>query len=162
MSLAAPPLISSEKHDWETPEWLFNVLDEEFAFSLDAAASCDTAKCCNYFTPTMDSLGLDWGDYGDTVWLNPPYGRGVEAWIKKAYEESRKGPTVVVLIFSRTDTKWWHSFAMKAAEIRFVKGRLTFLQNGKPAPHPAPAPSCILVFAPWSQGPPSIKTMRKR
>ena len=76
--------------------------------------------------------------------MNPPYGREIGKWMKKAYQESKKGIIVVCLIPSRTDTKWWHEYAMKG-EIRFIKGRLYFTdQHGKTGT--APFPSAIVIF----------------
>ena len=85
------------------------------------------------------------------AFVNPPYGREISKWVKKAYEEGLKPHTTVVcLLPSRTDTKWWHDYCMKANEIYFVKGRLKF-GNSKNA---APFPSVVVVF----RGPP-IKGM---
>lgn len=138
-------LFSSRRQDWETPQALFDEVNKEFDFNLDAAATESTAKCIAYITPEQDALSSDWclraGRRG-AVWLNPPYGRGVGAWIQKAYEEAQNGLTVVCLIFARTDTKWWHDWAMKAHEIRLLRGRVRF-QGAKAS---APAPSCLLVF----------------
>lgn len=75
--------------------------------------------------------------------MNPPYSQ-IADWIKKAYEESLKGVTVVCLIPSRTDTRYWHSYCMKASEIRFIKGRLKFSNNKNSAPFP----SAIVIFRP--------------
>ena len=75
--------------------------------------------------------------------MNPPYGRLIKHWLKKAYEESRnENTTVVCLIPARTDTKYWHEYCMKAEKIYFVKGRLKF--GG--ATNSAPFPSCVVVF----------------
>ena len=75
--------------------------------------------------------------------MNPPYGREIGKWMKKAYAESLRGNTVVCLVPSRTDTKWWHEYATKG-KITFIKGRLKFKQNGKSGS--APFPSAIVVF----------------
>lgn len=135
---------SSKRQDWATPLHVFRDLDSEFKFSLDAAASSSNAKCAKYINEEMNSLLCDWFElsHGGAVWLNPPYGRSIGVWIEKAFLESQKGCTVVCLTFSRTCTRWWHSYAMKAAEIRFIKRRLRFVG----AQASAPAPSCILVF----------------
>ena len=74
--------------------------------------------------------------------MNPPYGREVGVWIEKAYKESLKGAIVVCLIPSRTDTKYWHDYCMKANEIRFIKGRLKFGDSKNSAPFP----SAIVIF----------------
>lgn len=139
-------LFSSDRQDWATPRALFDALDSEFSFALDAAASTNNAKCENYITKEEDSLGLCWHSRvpcsDSSIWLNPPYGRDIGKWIKKAYEESLKGMTVVVLTFCRSDTKWWHRWAMKACEVRLIEGRVRF----EGATASAPAPSCLLVF----------------
>lgn len=137
----ADALFSSEKSDWETPEWLFKQLDEEFDFGLDAAANSLNAKCDLYIGEQRNALTADWSGLG-TVWLNPPYGRHIGQWIEKAYRESQKGITVVVLVPARTDTAWWHDWAMRAQEIRFIRGRLKFVG----AASSAPFPSAILIF----------------
>ena len=78
--------------------------------------------------------------------MNPPYGRDIKHWIKKAYEEGQKPNTIVVcLIPSRTDTKYWHDYCMKAWNIHFVKGRLKF-KNDNAGNNSAPFPSAVIVF----------------
>ena len=126
---------------WETPQAFFDKLNLEFEFNLDPCASAYTAKCEKYFTEADDGLLQDWS--GHTVFCNPPYGRGIKEWIKKAYEESQKDNTkVVLLIPARTDTTYWHKYIMRAREIRFVKGRLKF--GG--AKNSAPFPSAVVIF----------------
>lgn len=144
MPLSSEQMFSSEKMDWATPWALFNFVHAEFDFSLDAAASPSNAKCSRYITAEEDSFTKEWHDEADggAVWLNPPYGRGLDRWVEKAYRESLKGCCVVVLTFARTDTRWWHDWAMKAAEIRLIAGRLKFAG----AKNAAPAPSCLLIF----------------
>ncbi len=143
MSKWTAVLYSSDEQKWATPRALFDALDLEFAFELDAAADASNAKCRRYLTEADDSLTVEWSTVTDgAVWLNPPYGRGIGAWIRKAAEESRKGLVVVCLVFARTDTAWWHDYAMRAAEIRLIPGRVTFGD----AKNSAPAPSCVLVF----------------
>ena len=88
----------------------------------------------------IDGLTQEW--FGN-VWMNPPYGRDIKAWMKKAYEQSLYGAKVVCLVPARTDTSWWHEYAMKAREIRFIRGRLRF-GNSK---ENAPFPSVVLVFS---------------
>jgi site-specific DNA-methyltransferase (adenine-specific) len=132
--------------EWETPDALFVAVNKEFGFDLDAAATAANTKLDdNYITPDENALVVDWSSRGKVVWLNPPYGRGMDQWLKKSYEESLKGCTIVVLTFVRSDTAWWQDWAMKAAEIRLIKGRVYFDQDGKTGP--ATAPSCLLVFS---------------
>ncbi|MCH4365383.1 phage N-6-adenine-methyltransferase [Staphylococcus haemolyticus] len=132
---------SSKSNEWTTPQYLFDELNEEFNFTLDPCATDENAKCSKYFTIEDDGLSKDWSN--DVVFMNPPYGRGIKKWIKKAYEESLNGATVVCLIPARTDTTYWHDFIFdKADDIKFLKGRLKF-GNGK---NSAPFPSAIVVY----------------
>lgn len=130
---------SNEKSDWETPGSIFDELNKEFCFDLDPCSSHENKKCRRYFTKVEDGLAQDWGR--STVFMNPPYGREIGKWMKKAYESSLNGATVVCLVPSRTDTVWWHDYALKG-EIRFIKGRLKF---GK-SKNNAPFPSAVVIF----------------
>jgi site-specific DNA-methyltransferase (adenine-specific) len=145
-------LFSSQKQDWETPDDLFEELDDEFNFTIDVCAHEENAKLEVYWDEDDDALEQDW--CRDICWMNPPYGRSVYKWMKKAYEEYQRGATVVCLIASRTDTKYWHEFCMNASEIRLVKGRLKF--GGQE--NPAPFPSAIVVFDPSYEGPVRVST----
>lgn len=130
-------LFSSKEEKWATPQDFFDKLNDEFHFTLDAAASPDNAKCANYFTEEQDGLVQSWGG-GHTVWCNPPYCRKTGLWVKKAYEEhQRTGCTVVMLLPSRTDVRWFHDYILGKAEIRFIKGRLKFGGNKNSAPFPS-------------------------
>ena len=129
-------LFSSKEEKWATPQDFFDKLNDEFHFTLDAAASPDNAKCANFFTEEQDGLAQSWG--GHTVWCNPPYCRKTGLWVKKAYEEhQRTGCTVVMLLPSRTDVRWFHDYILGKAEIRFIKGRLKFGGNKNSAPFPS-------------------------
>ena len=133
-------MFSSKDQTWETPQNLFDKLDKEFNFTLDVCATDETAKCNNYFTPKENGLIQEWKG---NCWMNPPYGREIGIWIKKAWEESKKGTKVVCLIPARTDTKYWHEYIFTyAAEIRFIKGRIKF-GNSK---NSAPFPSALVIF----------------
>tara|TARA_R100000234_G_C5002113_1_gene180794 strand:- start:1271 stop:1759 length:489 start_codon:yes stop_codon:yes gene_type:complete len=144
MKWTADGLFSSKHQAWETPSWLFDTLNEWFNFDCDAAASSDNALCDVFLDKEADALSMpEWP--GESIWLNPPYGRAVGAFVAKAAEQAALGKTVVVLVFARTDTRWWHDAAMKAQYIFFIKGRLRFNKGGQPA-GAAPAPSTVLVF----------------
>lgn len=130
---------SSDNQTWATPQDFFDRLNTEFNFTLDVCALPDSAKCENYYTPEIDGLSQPWEG---VCWTNPPYGREIGKWMKKAYEESLRGAVVVCLVPARTDTKWWHEYAMKAAEIRLVRGRLKFGD----ATASAPFPSAVVIF----------------
>ena len=130
----------SKKDDWETPQDLFNKLNAEFNFDIDVCASKENAKCERYYSEEDDALSKEWKGY---CFMNPPYGRKISRWIEKAYESARSGEaTVVCLLPSRTDTKWWHTYIMKADTVRFIKGRLKF----EGAKNSAPFPSAIVIF----------------
>jgi site-specific DNA-methyltransferase (adenine-specific) len=136
-------MFSSKNEEWETPPWLFKKLDAHYHFVLDAACIAENALCSSYYTKYIDSLKQDWSKAG-SVWLNPPYGRTIGQWVKKAYDESQKGCTVVCLLPARTDTRWFHEYCCKGITY-FLKGRLKFLQNGEEL-DAAPFPSMIVVF----------------
>jgi phage N-6-adenine-methyltransferase len=140
------PLLSSRDMCWETPPDLFARFDAEFGFTLDAAALPATAKCARYFTPDDDALVQDWGR--EVVWLNPPYGRAIAGFMAKAADAARNGATVVCLVPARTDTAWWHDSVIGAgAEVRFLRGRVAFRQNGATL-YPAPFPSALVIYRP--------------
>ena len=138
---------SSLVTDVATPQALFDALNSEFGFTMDVCASADNAKCEVYMalSDSFSALARPWEG---TCWMNPPYGRHIGKWLEKAFDSARLGATVVCLIPSRTDTRWWHKFVMRAEEIRFIKGRLKFggmKQN-------CPFPSAIVVFRPPKVG----------
>ena len=136
-------LNQSNKTEWGTPQVLYDMLNDEFNFTLDPCASKENAKCDRYYTIEDNGLIQDWAN--DRVFLNPPYGRGLTSiWLKKAYQESLKGALVVCLIPARTDTAYWHDYIFPYAEIRFIKRRVRFVDGGKPKD--APFPSAIVIF----------------
>lgn len=138
----------SAKQDWETPWDFFAPINDEFGFTLDAAASAENTKVPgSFFTEAQDGLATSWGKH--VVWLNPPYGEGkkpLSDWVKKAYASSLTGATSVLLIPARTNTKWFHRFCLRHAEVRFVRGRPKFGE----AEHGLPQPLCLVIFRPGS------------
>ena len=110
---------------WSTPQHIFDKLNREFGFTLDVCADPENAKC-TYFRSGKPLLE-DWGK--NKCFMNPPYGREISAWIRKAHEASLAGATVVALIPGRTNAPWWHEYVMKADEIRFVRKKLSFTGN---------------------------------
>ena len=138
-------MFSSKSMEWATPQHFFDQLNEKFGpFTLDPCSNESNYKVKNRFTEKDDGLNRDWSK--NVVFMNPPYGRGIKHWIKKAYEEGQKPNTIVVcLIPSRTDTKYWHEYCMKAWNIHFVKGRLKF-KNENAGNNSAPFPSAVIVF----------------
>ena len=133
-------LKTSNSDEWPTPQNLFDLLDLEFGFTLDPCCTKESAKCEHFYTTNENGLLQDWGK--ETVFMNPPYSE-VSHWMRKAFGAAQDGATVACLIPSRTDTRWWHDYAMKG-EIRFIKGRLRFGD----ATENAPFPSCVVVFRP--------------
>lgn len=125
--------------EWSTPQYLFDQLDSEFHFTVDVAANIYNAKTPRYYDESLNGLAQNWD--GETVWCNPPYGRAIADWVRKA---ALSKATTVMLIPSRTDTKWFHDYIYGRAEIRFIKGRLKF--GGQK--DSAPFPNMIVVFRP--------------
>jgi site-specific DNA-methyltransferase (adenine-specific) len=130
---------SSKTDMWATPQDFFDALDAEFHFTLDACAVKENAKCEAYYTPEQDGLDQPWTG---RVWCNPPYGRNVGQWVKKAHDTASGGGFVVMLLPARTDTRWFHDYIYGKTEVRFIKGRLKFgsCQNA------APFPSMVVIF----------------
>lgn len=120
---------SSQRLDWKTPKAVYQILDSEFHFNFDP---------CPH-KPKFDGLKIQWKERN---FINPPYGREVGKWIRHGYEESLTGKLCVFLIPSRTDTRWWHDYVMRADEVRYIKGRLRFDDQKNSAPFP----SCVVIF----------------
>lgn len=137
----------SIRQDWTTPRDVFDPLDAEFGFTLDAAAAADNALAPRYIAREQDAMRADWG-VGERVWLNPPYGEAggwsLAAWVGRALQQARRGNTVVMLIPARTNTNWFHDLCLKHGEVRFVRGRPKF--GG--ADHGLPQPLCVVIFRP--------------
>lgn len=131
-------MFSSKTDLWSTPQGFFDEWNSKFNFTIDVCSDGVNNKCDKFFTEEDNGLNQKWEG---VCWMNPPYGRTIGQWMKKAYESSLEGATVVCLVPSRTDTKWWHDYAMKG-EITFIKGRLKFGGNKNPAPFP----SAVVVF----------------
>lgn len=131
-------LMTSNTDLWPTPQAFFDSYNAIYHFDVDVCATAENALCAKFYSPEDDGLSKEWGGI---CWMNPPYGREISKWMKKAYESSLKGNTVVCLVPARTDTAWWHDYAMKG-EIEFIRGRLKF-GNSK---NSAPFPSAVVVF----------------
>jgi phage N-6-adenine-methyltransferase len=130
---------SSETDQWATPKDFFDKCDKEYGpFTLDVCADKDNAKCQRFFSKEQNGLSQNWTG---KCWMNPPYGREIGRWMQKAYESSVNGAIVVCLVPARTDTRWWHEYAMKG-KVTFIRGRLKF--GG--SKNSAPFPSALVVF----------------
>lgn len=146
-----PVAMSSLDDTWTTPRDFFNKVNDEFGFTLDAAALQSSALCDKWFGPDhpdvtrQDAFKNDWSaDAGDgAIWLNPPYGKTIREWMAKARDEAiENGGIVVSLVPARTDTRWFHESCL-GFEIRLIKGRLKF-GNSTDA---APFPSALIVMS---------------
>ena len=132
-----PVYFSRESDEWSTPRDRWDEWNAEFGFTLDAAATAGNALCADFYTMEDDGLSQEWTG---NVWCNPPYS-AVGKWMEKAYDTSLTGATCVLLVPARTDTRWWHQWAVRG-EIRFIKGRLKFGS----ATTSAPFPSALIIF----------------
>ena len=140
-----PVLYSSIRHDWETPTRLYQYLDSLYEFDFDPCP----------VNPDFDGLVVEWGD---SNFVNPPYGKYIKAWIKKAYEVFLMGKRSVLLIPARTDTTYWHDYIMKSSIVWLIRGRIKF----KGANNSAPFPSAIVLFDPEANGLTTFKTFNYR
>lgn len=132
---------SSATDNWATPQSEFDRLSALYGpFDLDVCASSENAKCQRFYSKEENGLLKPWVG---KCWMNPPYGRTIGLWMKKAYESSLAGATVVCLVPARTDTAWWHDFAAKG-KVEFIRGRLKF--GG--SKNSAPFPSAVVIFNP--------------
>ena len=141
---------TSNDDTWTTPRDFYDKLNAEFDFGLDAAAlQSSTLVPDNWYGPdhpdpaARDALRIDWNhnSRGKPIWLNPPYGRSIKDWMRKANEVALGGGTVVCLVPARTDTNWWWDSCIHH-EVRFIKGRLKFGNQ----PNAAPFPSAVIVM----------------
>ena len=132
-------LLTSNTDLWATPQDFFDQQNSLYGpFTIDVCANATNAKCATYFNQEIDGLKQLWVG---KCWMNPPYGREIGKWMKKAYMSAGNGTVIVCLVPARTDTKWWHDYAMKG-QITFIRGRLKF--GG--SKNSAPFPSAIVVF----------------
>ena len=132
-------MLTSETDEWATPKDFFDELNSIYGpFDVDVCANASNSKCAVFFDKETDGLQQEWKG---KCWMNPPYGRTISKWMKKAYESAGNGTIVVCLVPARTDTKWWHDYAMKG-QVTFIRGRLKF--GG--SKNSAPFPSAVVVF----------------
>jgi len=101
--------------NWETPQDLYDSLNEEFDFDMDPCP----------LNSNFDGLSIEWGK---SNFINPPYSRVLkEKFTIKAIEESKKGKTCIMLLPVSTSTKLFHDYILpNKKEIRFIKGRVKF------------------------------------
>lgn len=147
------------KDVYETPPYFFELLSENITFTLDPCSSDENHLCDKYYTIEDDGLKQDWR--GENVFVNPPYSN-IKEWVEKCYEEGKKAHTMVVLLIpSRTDTRYWHDYIMHANEILFCKGRISFYLDGEKG-GPAAFPSAVIVFNHMHKDYPLIETLEHK
>jgi site-specific DNA-methyltransferase (adenine-specific) len=144
-------LFTGKYIEYGTPRKLYDELNEEFSFVLDAATTGDNPlKTPYYYTVAEDGLKQSWSvRNGGNVYVNPPYGKNIIEWVKKASEESaRHNITVVMLLPARTDTRFFHDYIYNKpnVEVRFIRGRLKFITSVQDVPNTAPFPSMLVIF----------------
>lgn len=137
-------LLSSRRDDWCTPQIVIDLIRKIGPIGIDPCP-CDKSivhPAVQY--PGTDGLALEWKSDG-IVFVNPPYGRAIAPWIKRCHDMRRAySGEFIALVPARTDTRWWHAYAVTAAAWCFWRGRLVFLG----AQGPAPFPSALLYWGP--------------
>lgn len=132
-------------------EWGTNFDDYAFAIHktkinpvLDVCATEENALLDYFFTKKENGLAQEWDK---DFWMNPPYSEVTE-WMRKAREQHLKhNVSCIILVYAKTDTKWWHEFVEGIAEVYFIKGRLKFVDSdGELSKNSAPYPSCLIVY----------------
>jgi len=144
---------------WRTPDALYRALDQEFDFTIDAAADESNAKCDEFFDRESDALAQTFGP-GARVFCNPPYGRVLELWVKRAMIGAQEhGELWCMVLPARTGNRWFHRYCLPHAEVRFIQGRLNFAKGNVTAKRfRAPFDSMVVVFRPYRIGEGHIRT----
>jgi site-specific DNA-methyltransferase (adenine-specific) len=148
------------KQSYQTPaEFLLAVLAylQIQNFDLDAAAEDDNAVATEYYTVRTSALLRSWQRPGWT-WCNPPFAH-LEPWVKKAWEESKRGAQIAMLVPAGVGANWWRDWVHEKAQVLLLKGRITFV--GETAPYPKD--TCLLLYGgeefprykvwTWTKGP---------
>lgn len=137
---------SSATDEWGTPRELFDKYLVRYALDLDVCATPGREMLPRYFSPEQDGLKQPWGKA--RCWMNPPYGRKIKHWVKKAAYSALDGALVVGLLPARTDTEWWHEYVLPFAAVEFLRGRVKFVAADGRTRYPAPFPSAIVIWWP--------------
>lgn len=142
-----PKRFTSKQDEWGTPIREFREWDREFDFNYDPCADPNRLlkHGMDYDTKETNGLNTDWA--GKRVFVNPPYG-DITKWCQKCFAERNRAELIVLLIFSKTDTKYFHNYIYPVAELRFIKGRLKFANLSKPTfkSQAATFPSMLCIF----------------
>ena len=115
--------------EWCTPDWLYRALDTEFGFTFDGAATRENAKCTKFATASdTTNMDADWTD--ERVFCNPPYS-DIETFVRRAlYSSAPPAQLSVLLLPVRTDNDWFRLLVESDCEIRWLRKRIAFLENG--------------------------------
>ena len=148
-----PALLSSKNMNWQTPESFLDLVRQLDVIGLDPATTkSNPTKAVHIYTPDEDGLSQPWTGKG-LVYCNPPYGRSLPKWIKKASIEAAKGAEIIMLITARTDTKWFQEWVLSADAVCLWKGRIVFVDPDPNVPeekrkNPATFPSAVVYWGP--------------
>lgn len=153
----------SDKDCWQTPLWLFDALDMEFGFWLDAAASYQNALCTAHFTEEESALERDWKSLG-AIWCNPPYSK-ILPWVEKAAEQSARQHKAIVMLVPEDMSVGWFSKALQTVdEVRVITdGRINFVHatTGKEQKGNSKG-SMLLIWRPFTAPRRVITTISKQ
>lgn len=133
----------------ETPDEFMFALDNRLAshFDWDLAASEENTKCDQFYTEEDNALTKGWSALPGWLWCNPPYG-DIEPWVRKAWEESREGAYIAMLVPASVGSNWWASWVNRKAYITYLNGRLTFVGHKSPYPKDL----VVLLYTPFLEG----------
>lgn len=130
------------RQDYQTPTDFLNAVRRRLGiqgFTVDLAATEENAVCDEYFTEAINALKQGWS-FAGWCWLNPPFKR-IDPWVQKAYQESRRGGRIAMLVPAGVGANWWRDWVHGKAFVLLLNGRLTFV--GETAPYPK---DCVLLL----------------
>lgn len=143
---------AEQRDRWQTPIEVFDALDLEFGFYLDAAADHGNALCARYLTEADNALDSDWKSNG-AIWCNPPYS-DITPWVLKAAEQCRKQQQAIVMLLpADTSTGWFSASLQSVDEVRLVTdGRIQFINSatGKAGKNGPGKGNIFLIWRPFT------------
>jgi phage N-6-adenine-methyltransferase len=154
----------NEKDEWRTPPELFKwAYDQWGPFDIDLAANYCNGLLDQIFVLEDNAFIRDWNEHGFRGWLNPPYS-DVKPWMQKAWDESRKGFTTVMLVPTYNGGQYWFDLVIgRAAEIYNIEGRISFLRPDGTIAKGNSLGSCFLVYRPgWIPQQPAVQWVTRK
>jgi len=134
----------NDEYGTPTPLYRKALFDFDLTPILDVCATELNRKCLHYFDLEHDALKQNWNE---DFFMNPPYSRITEFISKAHYDSKRFNVDGLILVYAKTDTKWWHEHVEGIAEVHFIKGRIKFNDaNGIKTKNSAPYPSCWIIY----------------